>query len=47
MSKKDASKKHSVHYSAPFPSCLIVLDKYLTTAKINYLKSLGLVMKNL
>ncbi|MHC1859264.1 phage N-6-adenine-methyltransferase, partial [Escherichia coli] len=26
--------------SAPFPSCLIVLDKYLTPAKINYLKSI-------
>lgn len=33
--------------SAPFPSCLIVLDKYLTPAKINHLKSIGQVMKNI
>lgn len=32
--------------SAPFPSCLIVLDKNLTPSKIQYLKTLGLVMKN-
>jgi site-specific DNA-methyltransferase (adenine-specific) len=32
--------------SAPFPSCLIVLDRDLTQAKIDYLKTLGLVMKN-
>lgn len=32
--------------SAPFPSCLIVLDDNLTVEKIDYLKTLGLVMKN-
>lgn len=31
---------------APFPSCLIVLDKNLTQDKIDYLKTLGLVMRN-
>lgn len=32
--------------AAPFPSCLIVLDNDLTDEKIECLKSLGLVMKN-
>ncbi|EPQ9499930.1 methylase [Salmonella phage SE_PL] len=31
---------------APFPSCLIVLDDNLTDEKIQHLKTLGLVMKN-
>lgn len=33
--------------SAPFPSCLIVLDKNLTQAKIDCLKSLGNTMVNI
>lgn len=31
---------------APFPSCLIVLDDDLTQEKIDFLKTLGQVMKN-
>lgn len=33
--------------SAPFPSCIIVLDKNLTQEKIDCLKSLGLTMRNI
>lgn len=33
--------------SAPFPSCIIVLDKNLTQAKIDCLKSLGNTMVNI
>lgn len=32
--------------TAPFPSCIIVLDRNLTKEKIDYLKTLGLVMRN-
>jgi site-specific DNA-methyltransferase (adenine-specific) len=31
---------------APFPSCLLILDNDLTEEKIEYLKTLGRVMKN-
>lgn len=40
---RDITKKEN---PAPFPSCIIVLDDNLTDAKIQYLKTLGLVMKN-
>lgn len=33
--------------SAPFPSCIIVLDKKLNKSKIDCLKSLGLTMRNI
>lgn len=40
--KREGEQKNS----APFPSCIIVLDRNLTQEKIDYLKTLGLVMKN-
>ena len=40
---KDPAAKQD---SAPFPSVLIVLDNNLTEEKIQYLKTLGTVMKN-
>lgn len=35
---------HQTLSSAPFPSMLVVLDKNLTTEKIEYLKSIGIAM---
>lgn len=39
----DPEKKQN---SAPFPSCIIVFDNNLTDEKLDFLKSLGRVMKN-
>lgn len=44
---QDPINREESKANAPFPSCIIVLDKNLTQDKIDYLKTLGLVMKNI
>lgn len=43
---KDPNEPDKKTDAAPFPSCLVVLDKNLTQEKLECLQSLGLVMKN-
>lgn len=43
---EDPTKRDEKTNTAPFPSCIIVLDRNLTQNKIDYLKTLGTVMKN-
>lgn len=43
----DPAKPDEKADPAPFPSCLIVLDRNLTQEKIDYLKTLGTVMRNI
>ncbi|HBC8437395.1 TPA: DNA N-6-adenine-methyltransferase [Escherichia coli] len=43
----DPHNPHRKTTVAPFPSCLLVMDRNLTQAKINLLKSLGNTMVNI
>lgn len=42
---EDPTKRDKSANTAPFPSCLLVLDNNLTDSKIEHLKTLGLVFK--